>query len=89
MEFPKEWGNCWNKTGNDGEYANHSWNAQRAMLKKKPEGILEACPGTSLIEEIEVLNDTFWPWKQGCSLTLHEEQSFTECPIEIINVPIE
>jgi len=59
------------------------------MLVKKPEGVLEACPGSSLIEEIEVQNDTFWPWKQGCSLTLHEEQTFNECPIEIINVPIE
>ena len=56
---------------------------------KKPEGILEACPGTSLIEEIEILNDTFWPWKPGCALTLHEEQSFVECPVEIIAVPIE
>ena len=55
----------------------------------KPEGILEACPGSSLIEEIEILNDTFWPWKPGCALTLHEEQSFTECPVEIINVPID
>lgn len=79
----KDWGN-WG-AGNEG----NSWNTLRAKLQKKPEGVLEACPGTSLIEEIEVLNDTFWPWKQGCVLTLHEEQSFTECPVEIINVPID
>ena len=71
----------------DGEA--HSWNYQRAVLQKKPEGILEACPGTSLIEEIEVVNETFWPWKKGCYLSLHDEQSFNECPIEIIQIPIE
>jgi len=79
----------WKASGADGEYINHSWNAQRAVLQTKPEGVLEACPGSALIEEIEVLNDTFWPWKQGCTLTLHEEQEFTECPIEIINVPVD
>lgn len=77
------------KSGADGEYTQPSWNAQRAVIQKKPESVLEGCPGTALIEDIEILNDTFWPWKRGCVLTLHEEQSFTECPIEIINVPIE
>ena len=71
----------------DGE--SHSWNYQRAVLQKKPEGVLSACPGTSLIEEIEVINETFWPWKKGCYLSLHDEQEFTECPIEIIHIPIE
>jgi len=71
----------------DGEA--HSWNYQRAVLQSKPMGVLEACPGTSLIEEIEVINETFWPWKRGCQLTLHDEQTFTECPIEFIKIPIE
>ena len=78
------WGKNW---GADGE--GNSWNSLRAKIVKKPEGVLEACPGTSLIEEIEVLNDTFWPWKQGCTLTLAEEQTFNELPIEIINVAVE
>jgi len=71
----------------DGEA--HSWNYQRAVLLKKPEGILQACPGTSLIEEIEVVNETFWPWKKGCYLSLHDEQDFTVLPVEIIKVPVE
>jgi len=80
-------GGCGKNWGADGE--GNSWKVQRAKLVKKPETVLSASPGTSLIEEIEVLNDTYWPWKQGCSLTLAEEQSFTENPIEIINVPVE
>jgi len=87
-EFGQNWGGCGGKNwGADAE--GNSWNFLRAKLISKPEGVLEACPGTSLIEEIEVLNDTYWPWKQGCSLTLSEEQSFTENPIEIINIPVE
>ena len=34
------------------------------------------------------MNETLWPWKKGCTLSLHDEQSFNECPVELINVPI-
>ena len=40
-----------------------SWNQLRAVLQKKPEGVIEASPGQTVFEEIEILNDTFWPWK--------------------------
>jgi hypothetical protein len=83
-EEGQNWNNCFKDDGNG-----NSWNSLRAKIQRIPEGVLEACPGTSLIEEIEILNDTFWPWKKGCVLTLHDEQTFTECPIEIINIPIE
>jgi len=93
-DFKPEEGEDWNtnfKCGNmfGGDKDGNTWNQLRAKIVSKPEGVLEACPGTSLIEEIEVLNDTFWPWKQGCSLTLSEDQSMEDLPIEIINVPIE
>lgn len=39
--------------------------------------------------EIEVQNDTFWPWKAGCTITLADEQADFEIPIEIFNIPIE
>jgi len=67
----------------------HSWNSLRAKIVSKPNAVLEACPGTALIEEIEVTNDTFWPWKPGCTLTLHDEQSFDVCPIEPFSIPVE
>jgi len=89
-EYGENWGKDWGKDkkwGCDNE--GNSWNSQRAKVVTKPEGVLSACPGTSLIEEIEVLNDTYWPWKQGCTLTLADEQTFTEVPIEIISVPVE
>jgi len=90
QDWKPEYGQDWCKGKNWGaDSEGNSWNSQRAKVVTKPEGVLSASPGTSLIEEIEVLNDTFWPWKQGCSLTLADEQSFTENPIEIINVPVE
>lgn len=90
-DWKPEFGQNFGKGCNWGKYGgeNNSWKSLRAVLIKKPEGILEACPGTSLIEEIEIENQTYWPWKQGCSLTLAEEQSFDEIPIEFITVPIE
>ena len=41
------------------------------------------------IIELEVLNDTYWPWKAGCTLTLADEQPGDEIPIDIFSVPIE
>ena len=41
------------------------------------------------IVELDILNDTFWPWKAGCMLTLSEDQPSAEIPIELFNVPIE
>jgi len=61
----------------------------RATLISKPEGILEACPGKTLMNDIEILNDTDFKWRNGITFTLAEEQSFTECPIEAVNVPME
>jgi len=65
-----------------------SWNQLRACLQKKPEGVIEVYPGQTYIADFEILNDTFWPWKQGCSLTLHDEQDFSGLPIDIVHVPI-
>jgi hypothetical protein len=51
--------------------------------------VIEAGPGQTVFEEIEILNDTFWPWKQGCTLSLHDEQDFSGLPIEPICVPVD
>jgi len=41
------------------------------------------------IIEIEVLNDTYWPWKPNCTLTLADEQPSFELPIDVFSVPVE
>jgi hypothetical protein len=41
------------------------------------------------IVEIEVLNDTYWPWKPNCTLTLADEQPSFELPIDVFSVPVE
>lgn len=89
QEFGKQFGNndCGNKDWNfDGK---KDWKAARAVCTKKPEGVIKLAPGAAEIVDIEVLNDTYWPWKQGCSLTLADEQPGTEMPIEIFSVPVE
>lgn len=65
------------------------WKQARAVIQKKPEGVIELQPGQTKIIDVEVLNDTYWPWKPNCSLTLHDEQSFDQCPIEVFHLPVE
>lgn len=65
------------------------WKNKRARIVKKPEGVIEAIPGQCIITEVEVLNDTYWPWKEGCYLTLDDHQTEDILPIEIFNIPIE
>lgn len=83
-QFTKECGNKdWNFNGKK------DWKEARAVCTRKPEEVLELAPGAAEIVEIEVLNDTYWPWKYGCTLTLADEQPSTEIPIDIFQVPVE
>ena len=66
------------------------WKHARAVIKRKPEDIIELAPGMTDIIEIEVYNDTYWPWKAGCMLTFADEQpEGCAMPLEIFQVPIE
>jgi hypothetical protein len=69
---------------------NQAWKQKRAVIvNRKPEGIVEAIPGECVIYEFEVLNDTYWPWKPGCQITLDEHQTEDVLPVEVFNIPIE
>ena len=61
----------------------------RAVCQRKPEQVLQIAPGMTQIVELEVLNDTYWPWVTGCTLTLADEQPGNVLPVEIFKVPIE
>lgn len=74
----------WNFEGKQG------WKHARAVIKRKPEDTFELAPGCTEIAEIEFFNDTYWPWKQGCTLTLADEQpDGCEMPLEVFSVPVE
>lgn len=66
-----------------------AWKHRRAVVTKQPEGVLEASPGNCVIATFEVKNDTQWPWKPGCQLTLDDEQTEIDIPIEFFQVPID
>lgn len=68
---------------------NQVWKEKRAMIISKPEDVFEAIPGQCIITEVEVLNDTFWPWKQGCQITLDDQQTEDILPVEVFNIPVE
>jgi len=94
-DWKSEYGDNWGKNGlrKNPRRAkdDNTLITERAKIVKKTEGVLNACPGVALYEEIEVLNDTFFAWKKGCTLTFADEQTFKEAqeaPVEKINVPI-
>lgn len=70
-EFQKKMQSCGNKWKNFN--GKHGWKEARAVCVRKPEQVLQIAPGMTQIVEIEVLNDTYWPWKAGCALTLSDE----------------
>ena len=66
-----------------------SWKEARAVCQRKPEQIIEIIPGTTETVELEILNDTYWPWKPNCTLTLSDDQPSFELPIDIFSLPVE
>lgn len=62
---------------------------KRATLLKKIEEVIECQPGCVVLQEIEVQNNTDWPWKQGCYISLDQSVEQKDLPIEMINVPVE
>lgn len=102
-EFGKQMGEQWknhqqtqgagNWCGGNGSWnfeGKQGWKHARAVIKRKPEDVIELAPGSTDIVEIEVFNDTYWPWKQGCTLTFADEQpDGCEMPLDIFSVPCE
>lgn len=43
-----------------------SWGEKRAVMLKKPEEPIVGEPGQVVFAEVEVQNQTKWPWKRGC-----------------------
>lgn len=68
-----------------------AWKCKRAEIVECPESILEGNPGEILLPSITLKNNTAWPWKQGCFLTLANEagQGIENLPIEMVKVDVD
>lgn len=51
------------------------WKEQRAIVVRKPQEPVTVNIGKVAFVPIEVLNQTKWPWKQGCYLTTSPKQN--------------
>jgi len=47
-----------------------SWGLKRATIVSKTEEVLIGEPGRVVFAQVEVKNDTKWPWKRGCYVGL-------------------
>jgi hypothetical protein len=43
---------------------------KRAVILRKPEEVLVGEPGRVIFAEVEVKNETKWPWKRGCYVSI-------------------
>jgi hypothetical protein len=60
----------------------------RAVILNKPTDVFKVAPGQEFSFDIEVMNDTYWPWKSGCQVTLAEEQSSITIPVYTFAEPV-
>jgi hypothetical protein len=51
------------------------WGEKRAIFTAAPSGVLEGEPGAYVLAELEILNNTKWPWKRGCYFGLVDKDS--------------
>lgn len=59
----KEWGFCGERS---------KWAEKRAIIVRKPQEVLVGEPGKIIFVEVEVQNQTKWPWKYGCFVGMAE-----------------
>ena len=75
------------------EFAKHrkNWGEKRAVIIRKPEGVLMGEPGQVVLAEVEVQNQTKWPWKRGCFVGLVKNDLWEEgkCPLNVKDFPID
>jgi len=65
------------------------WKRLRALLLSKHDEILEAVPGETVHVDVQVRNNTDWPWKEGCNLTFANSQNKNNLNIEHVKIPVE
>lgn len=64
-------------------------NRARAVIVRKPEDTINLALGQKTDIEVEVLNDTHWPWRFNCTLGLAKEQTEANLPVMVLNCPIQ
>jgi len=68
------------------------WGQKRAVILKYPTEVLVGEPGKIVFAEVEVQNQTKWPWKRGCYVGLYRDSTmFNEeaLPIKVKDIPVD
>lgn len=64
------------------------WGEKRAIFNIKPENkTVEGDPGKFVFYEVEVTNNTKWPWKKGCYLGMVDKNS--KSALKVKDIPID
>lgn len=62
---------------------------RRAQIISNPDMVLECLPGSVVLHDIEIKNNTHWGWKKDCCLGLDSTIEQADMPIELVNLPVE
>ena len=82
--------NSWKFAGGEGRCGGKgAHKMKRAVIVSKPEEVLECVPGSVILPELKIKNNTHWGWKQGVFLGMDESMELTGMPIEIVHLPID
>lgn len=62
---------------------------RRAQIISNPDNELVCLPGTVVLHDIEIKNNTHWGWKKDCTLGLDSSIEQSDMPIELVNIPMD
>lgn len=80
-------GKGWGKWGGAHGCGNkQEWKVKRAKIVDSPQEVMLLHPGQTKVFEVKVMNNTDWPWKQGCMI----ESCESVLPVvQILDDPVE
>ena len=58
-------------------------------IVSKPEDVIECVPGSVVIADLKIKNNTHWNWKKGIFLGMDESIDIVGMPIEVVHMPID
>ena len=87
----KEWkmNNPWKFSNGENRCGKGQHKLQRAVIVSKPEDVIECVPGSVVIADLKIKNNTHWNWKKGIFLGMDESIDIVGMPIEVVHMPID
>jgi len=81
--------NPWKFSNGENRCGKGQHKLQRAVIVSKPEDAIECVPGSVVIADLKIKNNTHWNWKKGIFLGMDDSIDIVGMPIEVVHMPID